>query len=308
MGIEFPNPVGLAAGFDKDGRCIDGLFALGFGFVELGTVTPRPQPGNPRPRLFRLPESQAIINRMGFNNAGVGKLGERVRRSRGRGVIGVNIGKNRATPLREAPDDYCFCLRDVYPYADYVAVNISSPNTPGLRDLQRGAEAERLLERLRRERQTLSALHGRSVPLMVKIDPDLQPEDIEGIAEDVVAYGFDGIIATNTTVSREGVAGHPLAGEAGGLSGAPLAARSTACVRQLREALGNRAAIIGVGGILDAPDARAKVGAGADLVQLYTGLIYRGPGLVREACRALSETPGSHHTDSSGGGGGASPE
>jgi dihydroorotate dehydrogenase len=288
MGLEFPNPVGLAAGFDKDGECIGGLFDLGFGFLELGTVTPLPQPGNPRPRLYRLPEAQAIINRMGFNNAGAHRLVENIRGSGSEGVIGISIGKNRDTAASEAVNDYLLCLRAVYPVASYVAVNISSPNTPGLRGLQESAEARKLLEALRAEQQTLTAKHGRHLPLAVKIAPDLNPHQVDAIARTIIDHGIEGVIATNTTLSREGVESHPLSREAGGLSGAPLRSRANAIVKQLRETLGGQVAIIGVGGIMESEDALERTRAGADLVQLYTGLIYRGPALIREACRALS--------------------
>jgi dihydroorotate dehydrogenase len=288
MGMEFPNPVGLAAGFDKDGECIGGLFDLGFGFIELGTVTPLPQPGNPRPRLYRLAQWRAIINRMGFNNAGAHRLAENIRGSASQGIIGVSIGKNRDTAAMDAVNDYLLCLREVYPVASYVAVNISSPNTPGLRGLQQGAEAQKLLEVLRAEQQTLAAKHGRHVPLAVKIAPDLDPHQLDAIARTIIDHGIEGIVATNTTLSREGVEAHPLARESGGLSGAPLRPRATAIVKQLRETLGGQAAIIGVGGIMAGEDALERTRAGADLVQIYTGLIYRGPGLIREACRAFS--------------------
>jgi dihydroorotate dehydrogenase len=282
MGLDFPNPVGLAAGLDKNGDYIDGLAALGFGFIEIGTVTPRPQPGNPKPRLFRLPEAEAIINRMGFNNKGVDYLVERVKKARYRGILGINIGKNRDTPLDRALDDYLIGLRKVYPYASYVTVNISSPNTPGLRDLQAGENLEHLLSGLRDERENLAQVHGRRVPLVIKIAPDLDPGQIEQVASALVEYGIDGVIATNTTASREGVEGLPHGEETGGLSGRPLFGRSTTVVSRLAQALQGTVPVIGCGGILGAEDARRKFEAGADLIQIYTGFIYRGPALIRE--------------------------
>ena len=287
MGIEFPNPVGLAAGLDKDGECIAIWQALGFGFVEVGTVTPRPQPGNPKPRMFRLPRAQALINRMGFNNQGVDRLVERVRRTGGQGVLGINIGKNADTPVERAADDYLLGLRKVYPWASYVAVNISSPNTPGLRDLQYGATLDRLLEALKTEQARLASEHGRYVPLAIKIAPDIADADLPTVGQALLRYELDAVIATNTTFSRAGVENLPHAQETGGLSGAPLMARSTAVVGQLREILGGKLPIIAVGGILSGTDAAAKIAAGASLVQLYTGFIYRGPELIREAVKAL---------------------
>ena len=287
MGIDFPNPVGLAAGLDKDGECIPVWRVLGFGFVEIGTVTPRPQPGNPKPRMFRLPRAQALINRMGFNNQGVDRLVERVRYAGGQGVLGINIGKNADTPVERAADDYLLGLRKVYPWASYVAVNISSPNTPGLRDLQYGATLDRLLEALKTEQARLAAEHGRYVPLAIKIAPDIADADLPTVGQALVRHELDAVIATNTTFSRAGVEGLPHAGETGGLSGAPLMARSTAVVEQLREILGGKLPIIAVGGILTGADAAAKIAAGASLAQLYTGFIYRGPELIREAVAAL---------------------
>ena len=287
MGIDFPNPVGLAAGLDKDGECIAIWRALGFGFVEVGTVTPRPQPGNPKPRMFRLPRAQALINRMGFNNQGVDRLVERVRRTGGQGVLGINIGKNADTPVERAVDDYLIGLRKVYPWAGYVAVNISSPNTPGLRDLQYGTALDRLLEALKTEQARLAAEHGRYVPLAIKIAPDIADADLPTVGQALLRYELDAVIATNTTFSRAGVDNLPHAQETGGLSGAPLMARSTAVVGQLREILGGKLPIIAVGGILSGADAAAKIAAGASLVQLYTGFIYRGPELIREAVKAL---------------------
>jgi dihydroorotate dehydrogenase len=287
MGLTFPNGVGLAAGLDKNGDYLDALGALGFGFIEIGTVTPRPQPGNPRPRLFRLPEAEALINRMGFNNKGVDHLVENVRRARYRGILGINIGKNFDTPLERATEDYVYCLRKVYPHASYVTVNISSPNTQNLRRLQESNELESLLGALRAERAALAKNHGRQVPLVLKIAPDLTTEQIIAIADLLLRHGMDGVIATNTTVSREGVEHLPHGGETGGLSGAPLRKQSTAVIRQLSLALQGRLPIIGVGGIMDALDAQEKIRAGASLVQLYSGLIYRGPGIVAEIADAL---------------------
>ncbi|TCO83052.1 dihydroorotate oxidase A [Plasticicumulans lactativorans] len=287
MGIEFPNPVGLAAGLDKNGAAIAGLAALGFGFIEIGTVTPRPQPGNPRPRLFRLPQAEALINRFGFNNRGVDHLVERVRTAGYRGVLGINIGKNKDTPNEHALDDYLACLRKVYAHAGYVTVNISSPNTPGLRDLQYGESLDQLLMALKAEQARLADTHGRYVPLALKIAPDLADADIPVVAAALARAGIDAVIATNTTLDRRAVAGLPHADEAGGLSGAPLVTRSTEVIRRLATALDGRLPIIGVGGILSGADARAKIDAGASLVQLYTGLIYRGPALIREAVDAI---------------------
>jgi len=287
MGLSFPNPVGLAAGLDKNGECIDGLAALGFGFIEIGTVTPRPQPGNPKPRLFRLPEAEALINRMGFNNKGVDYLIEQVKKTRYRGILGINIGKNRDTPLDRALDDYLIGLRNVYPYASYVTVNISSPNTPGLRDLQAGENLDHLLSGLRQERENLTQTHGRRVPLAVKIAPDLEPEQIKQAADALVKYGIDAVIATNTTASREGVEGLAHGEETGGLSGRPLFCKSTDVVARLARALQGAVPIIACGGIAGAEDARRKFEAGAELIQLYTGFIYRGPALIREIVEAL---------------------
>ena len=287
MGIDFPNPVGLAAGLDKNGECIKAWEALGFGFVEIGTVTPCPQPGNPKPRMFRLPKAQALINRMGFNNKGVDYLIEQVRRSGFKGVLGINIGKNADTPPERAAEDYLTGLRKVYPWARYVAVNISSPNTPGLRDLQYGAALDRLLGALKEEQRRLADEQGRYVPLAVKIAPDIADADLPAVGRALVRHAIDAVIATNTTFSRAGVEGLPHADEAGGLSGAPLRDRSTAVVRQLTDILGGALPIIAVGGISSGADAAAKIAAGASLVQLYTGFIYRGPELIREAVMAL---------------------
>ncbi|MDF9391905.1 MULTISPECIES: quinone-dependent dihydroorotate dehydrogenase [Methylococcus] len=288
MGLKFPNPVGLAAGLDKNGDCIDGLAALGFGFLEIGTVTPRSQPGNPRPRLFRLPEAGAIINRMGFNNLGVAHLIGRVRQARYRGILGINIGKNLTTPVERALDDYREGLRAVYPYAHYVTLNVSSPNTPGLRSLQFGAQLDELLGGLMQEREKLMGEHGRRVPLALKVAPDMNPEEIQALARALVRHGVDAVIATNTTASRHGVEGLKYAEEAGGLSGKPLFSRSTAVVAQLADVLQGRLPIIACGGIFSGADAMAKLEAGASLVQVYTGFIYRGPALLAEIGRTLA--------------------
>lgn len=286
MGIHFPNPVGLAAGLDKDAAYIDGLSRLGFGFIEVGTVTPRAQPGNPRPRIFRIAQKNALINRFGFNNVGVDAFLANVARTRWRGILGINIGRNFDTPAERAADDYAFCLEKVYGAASYVTANISSPNTKGLRDLQQERPLDELLERLANARERLARSYGRRVPLALKVAPDLDAGQIQVIADAALRYGVDGLIATNTSVSREGVEGLPHADEAGGLSGAPILERSTRVLSQFRERLAGKVALIGAGGILSGEDARRKVDAGADLVQLYTGLIYRGPALVRECVSA----------------------
>jgi dihydroorotate dehydrogenase len=288
MGLDFPNPVGLAAGLDKNGDHLDALGKLGFGFVEIGTVTPKPQPGNAKPRLFRLEEHQAILNRMGFNNKGVDHLVERVKSRRYAGILGINIGKNAVTPVEEAASDYRIGLHKVYPWADYITINISSPNTPGLRTLQYGDQLQRLLEIVKTEQNKLAGSHQRYVPVAVKIAPDMTEAEIRQVAGSLVTAGIDGVIATNTTLSRDAVAGHKHAGEAGGLSGAPLTERSTQVIRQLRAELGGRLPIIGVGGIMTGADAQAKIAAGASLVQLYSGLIYRGAELVSEAADAIA--------------------
>jgi dihydroorotate dehydrogenase len=287
MGIKFPNRVGLAAGLDKDAAHLAGLATLGFGFIEVGTVTPRPQPGNPRPRMWRLPAADALINRLGFNNGGVAALIANVERAGYAGVLGINIGKNFDTPNERAADDYVACLAAVYPHAHYVTVNISSPNTKGLRDLQSDAALDALLATLAAARARLEQQHGKRVPLLVKIAPDLEAEGIRRIAQSLIAHGVDGVIATNTTIARDAVAGLPHAGETGGLSGRPLFEPSNRVVRALAEALEGALPIIGVGGILSGDDARAKIDAGAMLVQLYTGLIYRGPRLVAECAGAI---------------------
>jgi len=288
MGLEFPNPVGLAAGFDKNAAFIELFAAFGFGFLEVGTVTPRPQPGNPRPRLFRIPAAQAIINRMGFNNCGVERFVANVRAARYDGILGINIGKNADTPIARAADDYVACLRAVYPLAGYVTVNVSSPNTKDLRDLQLGGALEDLLDALGRARRALARKHNRRVPIAVKIAPDLEDDAIPAIADRLLAHEMDAIIATNATVSRAGVAGLLHAEEPGGLSGTPLRARATRVVGALAATLKGAIPIIGVGGIVSGADAAEKIAAGAALVQLYTGIVYRGPALVREAVAAIA--------------------
>jgi dihydroorotate dehydrogenase len=287
MGLEFPNRVGLAAGLDKNAAHIDALAGLGFGFVECGTVTPRAQPGNPRPRLFRLAESEALINRMGFNNDGVERFLENAARSSWPGILGLNIGKNFDTPNARAVDDYLACLRAVYARASYVTVNVSSPNTKGLRDLQADDALAALLGALKREQSALADKQGKYTPIVVKIAPDLASTAIAGIAKLLIRHRMDGVVATNTTIARDGVRGRH-ADEAGGLSGRPLRALSTAAIRALAGALDGALPIIGVGGILSGADAKEKIDAGATLVQIYTGLIYRGPELVAECARELS--------------------
>ena len=288
MGIRFPNRVGLAAGLDKNAEHLAGLATFGFGFIEAGTVTPRAQPGNPRPRMFRIVEAQALINRLGFNNAGVDRFVANVDRSGYRGILGINIGRNFDTPNAKAADDYAACLRAVHARATYVTINVSSPNTQGLRDLQAERALAALLQRLTAVRDELAQQHGRRVPLAVKIAPDLDVAAVRAIARLLVRHRIDGVIATNTTLAREGIDGLPHASEAGGLSGAPLRARSTSLVRALSAALDGALPVIGVGGILSGDDAREKIDAGASLVQIYTGLIYRGPDLVAECVRALA--------------------
>ncbi len=291
-GLRFPNRVGLAAGLDKNGRCIDGLGAMGFGFIEVGTVTPRAQPGNPRPRMFRLPQAQALINRMGFNNEGLASFVAHVRRAHSfrasGGIVGLNIGKNAATPIEHAVDDYLAGLDGVAPHADYVSINISSPNTKNLRALQSDAALDVLLGALAARRAQLVQGLGRALPMFLKIAPDLDEAQIALIAATLQRHRLDGVIATNTTVERSAVQGLAHAGEAGGLSGAPLREASNRVIRALRAALGPGFPIVGAGGVLSGEDARAKIAAGADLVQLYTGLIYRGPALVSECARALA--------------------
>jgi dihydroorotate dehydrogenase len=291
-GLRFPNRVGLAAGLDKNARCIDALGAMGFGFVEVGTVTPKAQPGNPRPRMFRLPRANALINRLGFNNEGLDAFVGNVQRSRfrtGGRLLGLNIGKNAATPIEEATADYLTCLDGVYPHADYVTVNISSPNTRNLRALQGDEALDALLSAVAGRREDLAIRYGRRVPVFVKIAPDLDEAQVEVIAATLRRHGMDGVIATNTTIARDKVHGLPHAEEAGGLSGSPVFAASNRVIAQLRATLGSAYPIIGVGGVLSARDALAKLQAGADVVQIYTGLIYRGPALVDEVARAFRE-------------------
>ncbi|MFC7410144.1 quinone-dependent dihydroorotate dehydrogenase [Hydrogenophaga atypica] len=289
-GLNFPNRVGMAAGLDKNARVIDALGAMGFGFVEVGTVTPLGQPGNPKPRMFRLPQANALINRLGFNNEGLDSFIANVQQARFRqngGLLGLNIGKNAATPIENATDDYLTCLDGVYPHADYVTVNISSPNTKNLRALQSDEALDGLLSAVATRREQLAQQHGRRVPVFVKIAPDLDAAQIDVIAATLQRHGMDGVVATNTTLSREAVKGLPHCDEAGGLSGAPVFEASNAVIRQLRAKLGKGFPIIGVGGILSGADAVTKIEAGADVVQIYTGLIYKGPGLVQEAASAL---------------------
>lgn len=282
MGLRFDNPVGLAAGLDKDGEAIDALGAMGFGFIEVGTVTPRPQPGNDKPRLFRVILAEGIINRMGFNNKGVDHLIEKVKKSNYKGILGINIGKNKDTPLENGKDDYLICMDKVYAYAGYIAVNISSPNTPGLRQLQYGAALDELLAALKQRQLELAQLHGKYVPLTVKIAPDLSAEELEQVAQSLMKNKIDGVIATNTTLDREMIFDMPHAAEAGGLSGRPLQAKSTALIRELAGHLKGSIPIIGVGGIDSALAAREKIAAGASLVQIYSGFIYKGPALIRD--------------------------
>ena len=301
-GLRFPNRVGLAAGMDKNARCIDALGAMGFGFVEVGTVTPLPQEGNPKPRMFRLPQAQALINRLGFNNQGLASFVANIRQSAhhrqgglalGSGpamLLGLNIGKNASTPIERAADDYLLGLAGVYPFADYITVNISSPNTANLRALQTDAALDDLLGSLARERETLAQQHGKRRPLFVKIAPDLDAGQVQAIAAALRKHGMDGVIASNTTLAREAVRGLPHAEQSGGLSGGPLLAASNRVISQLRAALGPDFPIIGVGGILRAADAVGKIQAGANLVQIYTGLIYRGPKLVSESAELIKKT------------------
>lgn len=288
MGLTFPNPVGLAAGLDKNGAHIDALFALGFGFVEIGTVTPKPQSGNPKPRMFRLPGHQAVINRLGFNNEGVDALVRNVEAARrDRGLLGINIGKNKGTSNERAASDYLYCLERVYPLADYITVNISSPNTAGLRELQEEQALRQLIGTLREAQEDLAAQHGKRVPMVVKIAPELSDSDIDAMARVLGDMQVDGVVATNTTVSRISVQDHAHARETGGLSGAPLMGQSTLVLRRLRTRLPHSIPLIGVGGILSGADAVAKMSAGASLVQCYTGLVYRGPELIRECVDAI---------------------
>ena len=291
MGLEFPNPVGLAAGLDKNGAAIDGFAQLGFGFVEIGTVTPRPQPGNPKPRLFRLPEAQAIINRMGFNNFGVDNLLDNVRAAKYKGVLGINIGKNFDTPVENAVDDYLKCLDKVYQHASYVTVNVSSPNTPGLRSLQFGDSLKQLLAALNQRQTQLTAQYGKRVPLAIKIAPDMSDEEIALVAQALLDTGMDGVIATNTTLGREGVETLAFGDQAGGLSGAPVREKSTHVVKVLADSLAGKLPIIAAGGITEGQHAAEKIAAGASLVQIYSGFIYKGPALIRESVDAIAAVP-----------------
>ncbi|KAA1173805.1 quinone-dependent dihydroorotate dehydrogenase [Marinobacter salinexigens] len=287
MGLDFPNPVGLAAGLDKNADHLDALGALGFGFIEVGTVTPVAQPGNPKPRMFRLPEHQAIINRMGFNNEGLDHLLSQVKRRNYRGVLGINVGKNKNTPNEESESDYRKGIHAVYDQADYITVNVSSPNTPGLRDLQFGDSLKGLLEAIKDEQRKCEKAYGRYVPVAVKIAPDMDDQEIRFVANALKESGIDGVIATNTTITRDAVAGHRYADEAGGLSGAPVRAPSVRVIEGLYAELGEALPIIGVGGITDGESAAEKIRAGAKLVQVYTGFIYRGPDLIREAVEGI---------------------
>jgi dihydroorotate dehydrogenase len=289
MGLSFPNRLGLAAGLDKAGNCVDPFGTMGFGFVEVGTITPRPQSGNPKPRLFRIPEAEAIVNRMGFNNPGIEQGVKNVTERTFPGVLGFNIGKNKDTPNDRAIDDYLICLRAAYPVADYVAVNLSSPNTAGLRDLQEEDACRSLLKRLKEEQARLGETHSTYVPIVIKIAPDLTQDHIRSLADIFIETKIDGVIATNTTIERKFVEYHRYAGEAGGLSGAPLTDASTDVIRVLATALDRRIPIIGVGGILNSFDALEKLRAGAELVQIYTGLVYKGPGLVHEVLESIIE-------------------
>lgn len=287
MGITFPNAVGLAAGLDKNGAVIDGMAALGFGFIEIGTITPRPQPGNPKPRLFRVKEAQGIVNRFGFNNLGVDNLIENVKAANYKRVLGINIGKNFDTPNERAVDDYLICMRKVYAYASYITVNISSPNTKNLRALQEKEALSDLLSTLKQEQLKLAQTHGRYVPVALKIAPDLELEQVNEIADLLMAHSIDAVIATNTTLARDMVQGMQNANEAGGLSGAPVREKSTLVIQQLSQRLQGALPIIGVGGILSGADAVEKIAAGASLVQVYSGLIYKGPKLVHDICKSL---------------------
>ncbi|GAA0489716.1 MULTISPECIES: quinone-dependent dihydroorotate dehydrogenase [Tatumella] len=287
MGLQFDNPLGLAAGLDKNAECIDAFGAMGFGFVEVGTVTPRPQPGNDKPRLFRLVEAEGIINRMGFNNHGVDHLVENVKKAKFRGIIGINIGKNKDTPVEQGKDDYLTCMEKTYAHAGYIAINISSPNTPGLRTLQYGEALDDLLSAIKEKQQELQRRHLKYVPVAVKIAPDLSEEELIQVADSLVRHNIDGVIATNTTLDRSLVEGLKYAGEAGGLSGRPVQLRSTEIIRRLSKELNGRLPVIGVGGIDSLMAAKEKLAAGATLVQLYSGFIYKGPGLIRDILRDI---------------------
>ena len=291
FGIDFVNPVGLAAGLDKNAAHVDALASLGFGFIEVGTTTPRAQPGNPKPRMFRLPEYEAVINRLGFNNGGVDALVANAERSRYDGVLGINIGKNKDTPNERALDDYLFCLERVYARASYVTINISSPNTQGLRDLQEEETLRRFIGGICEAGERHAARHGRRKPILLKIAPDLGDSELDAIAEVLRNSAIDGLICTNTTIDRDAVAGHRHAGEAGGLSGKPVFAKSTAVLRGMAGRLDGRMPLVGVGGIVSGADAAAKIEAGASLVQFYTGMVYRGPGLIGESVEAIRALP-----------------
>ena len=291
FGIDFANPVGLAAGLDKNAAHVDALASLGFGFIEVGTTTPRAQPGNPKPRMFRLPEYEAVINRLGFNNGGVDALVANAERARYDGVLGINIGKNKDTPNERALDDYLFCLERVYARASYVTVNISSPNTQGLRDLQEEETLRRFIGGICEAGERHAARHGRRKPILLKIAPDLSDSELDAIAEVLRNSAIDGLICTNTTIDRDAVAGHRHAGEAGGLSGKPVFAKSTAVLRGMAGRLDGRMPLVGVGGIVSGADAAAKIEAGASLVQFYTGMVYRGPGLISESVEAIRALP-----------------
>jgi dihydroorotate dehydrogenase len=287
FGLYFENPVGLAAGLDKNGAHVDALAALGFGFIEVGTTTPRAQPGNPKPRMFRIPEREAVINRLGFNNGGVDALVANVERAKFSGVLGINVGKNKDTPNERAVDDYLHCLERVYARASYVTINISSPNTQGLRDLQEEETLKRLVGTLRDAQEKLGAKHGARKPMLLKIAPDLSEAELDGIADVLLASGIDGLVCTNTTIDRAPVAGSRHADEAGGLSGKPVFEKSTAVLRGMAKRLGGRVPLVGVGGIVTGADAAAKVDAGASVVQFYTGMVYRGPALIGECVEAI---------------------
>jgi len=289
LGLTFPHRVGLAAGLDKSAEYFDALAALGFGFVEVGTLTPRPQDGNPKPRLFRLKQDEAIINRMGFNNRGIEYGVNNLRRKKGERIVGVNIGKNFDTPVEQAADDYRLCMRACYEVADYITVNISSPNTPGLRSLQHGDELRSLLALLKEEQRKLQERHSCYTPMLVKLAPDLTEADIKSTCEQIMQAEMDGIIATNTTLARTGVSDNPLAAEQGGLSGAPLSIQATEVITQIRSEVGPQLPLIGVGGIMSAADAKARLEAGADLLQLYSGFIYHGPELISDILRAIHD-------------------
>ena len=282
FGLTFKNPVGLAAGLDKNGECIDAFAAMGFGFIEIGTVTPKPQLGNDKPRMYRLPEGQAIINRMGFNNKGVDNLIENVKQAKYKGILGINIGKNKDTLEEQALDDYLICLRKVYNYASYVTVNISSPNTPGLRNLQHGHALDTLLAGLKKEQKLLATQYAKYVPILVKIAPDLSDQEIVDMSHSLINAKIDGVIATNTTLDRTDVVGQQYAEQIGGLSGAVLDAKSLAVTEKLVEAIAGKITVIGVGGIHSAESAKARINAGSNLIQLYTSLIYQGPKVIKE--------------------------